>query len=535
SYSVRSGASDSNSTCAARVAPGKARSHFWVQLDQQGNWRDLDPSFSDATPGRAYANAEQTFDRVPEELFHRITLRVRVEERTNERMVSREVLTYSAPAPALSGEHVILVHLPETWNGPEQAPSREPLPAPGESNIKPVLSVGQEIVQGQAFRQVPEPSLGTRVGTILRGASASTGVTAEWVDIELTAPDGKRETITRDIFDVVGVAQRGQNPGPASRASLDRTQYVDLRGPIYDLFVTTGRIDPSHLPASEAVQGDGVGPAEDVTPALRALAVSAVVTADGLTGGLRGRTGSVIFYPDSPRVHIVELAGEGGSILISFDLRRDSMRVVAERSDKEEAFFANVFRGVLNGTLERALADQLLKGLGKGAVSHLNTSRFFEQAQAEGVPVLVLPKEKDKLDPSVPAETRARLDAELQRGFVVVVPARPLMIRGMARVAWWRVSPQSGETVGVTDEGLHQSGSEKSGTDSGSFYITRGASGGWWVHVTTASGRYGYARPFTLRWGDTLGIRALWIMIRSLLRWGYRFRGFRPPPPYTPV
>ncbi len=532
---VATGASAPGAVTPKETLLREARTHFWIQINQGGKWRDLDPSFAEATPGRAYAKAEQTFDRVPEELFHRITLRIRVEERTEIGVSSREVLTYSAPAPALSGEHVILVHLSETWNGPQQAPSSEPLPAPGDSDIKPVLTLGQEIVQGQAFRQVAEPSVGTTVRSMLGGSSVATGATAEWLDIELTTPDGRRQTITRGIFDVVGVAQRGQRPGPASRVSLNRVEYVDLRGPIYDIFVTTGRIDPSHLPAPEEVQGEEVAPAEDVTPALRGLALSAVVTADALTGGLRGRTGRFVFYPDSPRVHIVELAGGGESILISFDLRRDTMRAVAEQPDKEDAFFANVFRGVLNGILERVLADQLLERLGSGAVSHLNTSRLFERAHAENVPLILLPQEKDKLDASVPAEARARLDAELQRGFLVVVPARPLMIQGVARLAWWRITPQSGETVGVTDEGLHQSGTEKSGTDSGSFYITRGASGGWWVHVTTASGRYGYARPFTLAWGDTLGIRALAIMIRSLLRWGYRFRGFRPPPPYTPI
>lgn len=529
------GASPPGAVIPNDILVREARTHFWVQIEQGGNWRDLDPSFAEASPGRAYAKAEQTFDQVPEELFHRITLRIRIEEQTESGAVSREVLTYSAPTPALSGEHVMLVHLPETWNGPQQAPSPDPLPAPGESNIKPVLSLGQEIMQGQAFRQVPEPSVDTRVRSLLRGSSVPTGVTAEWLDIELTGPDGRRETITRGIFDVVGMAQRGQRQGPASPVTLNRGEYVDLRGPIYDIFVTTGRIDPSHLPAPEEVKGEEVAPAEDVTPALRGLALSAVVTADALTGGLRGRTGTFVFYPDSPRIHIVELAGGGDSILISFDLRRDTMRLVAEQSGKEDAFFAHVFRGVLNGTLERALADQLLEGLGSGAVSHLNTSRLFERAHAENVPFILLPQEKDKLDASVPSEARARLDAELQRGFLVVVPARPLLIQGTARVAWWRINPQSGETVGVTDEGLHQSGTEKSGTDSGSFYVTRGASGGWWVHVTTASGRYGYARPFTLAWGDTLGIRALWITIRNLLKWGYRFRGFGPPPPYIPI
>ncbi len=509
----------------------EARTHFWIQISRGSGWQDLDPSFADATPGRTYAKVEETFDRVPDELFHRVTFRIRVEEQSRSGASSREVLTYSAPASTLSGEHVMLAHLPASWSGPTQTPVAEPPSPPGESDIKPVLSVGQHLVHGEPFRQIASPSAGSRVRSMLGGLS---GATAEWLDIEFVAPGGTRQTISRGIFDVIGGAQRGRGTGPTSPPRLDPAAYVALRGPLYDIFVTTGRIDPSHLPALEDVQGQEVVPAEDVTPTLRGLAISAVVTADALTGGLRGRTGRFVFYPDSPRVHIVELAGGGNNILISFDLRRDTMRAVAEQPDRVDAFFAHVFRGILNGVLERALADQLKGGLGTGAVSHLSTSALFDRAHAENVPLIVLPKEKDKLDATLPAEARARLDAELERGFLIVVPARPLHIQGAARLAWWRIDPRSGETIGVTDEGLHQAGTEKSGTDSGSFYVTRGASGGWWVHVTTASGRFGYARPFTLRWGDTLGIRALWIMIRSLLRWGYRFRGFRPPP-YTRI
>ena len=510
----------------------EARAHFWVQIAQGGNWRDLDPSFADAIPGRAYAKAEQILERIPEELSHRITLRIRVEDQGESGTSIREVLTYSAPAPTLSGEHLMLVHLPEAWNGPDQTLSAQTLPAAGSSKIKPVLSVGQEIIQGQVFRQVPEPSVATTVSSLLGGSSVAKGATAEWLDIELISPDGKRQTITRGIFDLVGVAQRSQGPGAVSPVAFDPGKFVDLRGPIYDVFVTTGRIDTLHLPAAEEIQGVDVGPAEDVTRSLRALTVGAVAVADALTSGLRGKSGSFVFYPDSPRVHIVELAGEGKSILISLDLRRDTMRAVAKQSGTQDVFFANVFRGVVNGTLERLLGDQLLEGLGSGAVSHLNTSQLFDRAYAEQVPLLLLPQESDKLNALIPAEARARLEAEVQRGFLVVVPSRALTFHGAPRLAWWRMNPQTGEAVGVTDEGLHQGGAEKSGTEGASFHITRAASGGWWVHVV--QGGFGYARPFTLAWGDTLGIRALAIMIWKCLKFGYRFR-LGGPGPYTPI
>jgi hypothetical protein len=46
-----------------------------------------------------------------------------------------------------------------------------------------------------------------------------------------------------------------------------------------------------------------------------------------------------------------------------------------------------------------------------------------------------------------------------------VVPARPLVIEGKARLGWWRLDPRNGETLGVMDTGFHQAETEYSVED----------------------------------------------------------------------
>ena len=46
---------------------------------EDGTWVDLDPSFTDATLGYPFARVEETFETLPDVLFDRVTIRVRLE------------------------------------------------------------------------------------------------------------------------------------------------------------------------------------------------------------------------------------------------------------------------------------------------------------------------------------------------------------------------------------------------------------------------------------------------------------------------
>jgi len=510
----------------------EAMIHYWVQVAQGGGWKDFDPLLSDSVPGATYTKAEQFLPSLPNELFHQLSVRLRIEEQGEAGATNREILTYSVPAPLLAGRDLILLHLPEDWSRPTDAPSSQPFSPPGTTAVKPVFFVGKEIVQGKSFRQVAEPSLGTRIGSMLGRRSSTVGAaTAEWLDLEVIGPDGRREVITREIFDLIGPAERAHSSArPGQPTSISPARFVDIRGSIHDVLVTTGRIESSHLPVAEEIQGADTPPTEDVTGTLRSINIAAVVTADRLAGGLRAFNGAtVLFYPDSPRFHIVELSGEKDTVRISLDLRRHRMRAVAMGGNDSDVFFAQIFRGVVGGVLERVLTEQLLDTTNSATQPSLSTAAVLDRAQSEKVPIIVLPEESARLDSTIPEDARVRLERDSRHGLVTVVPARPISIRKTLRLAWWRIDPRSGETTGVTDEGLHQGATERKGVE---FHISKSVTGGWWVHVTQSG--YGFARPFTLAWGDTLGIRALAKVIWILLRGGARFRGFGNFP-YIPI
>lgn len=112
----------------------------------------------------------------------------------------------------------------------------------------------------------------------------------------------------------------------------------------------------------------------------------------------------------------------------------------------------------MDGTLERMLIEQVTAELREkqGWPGMVSTSTVFDQVRAERLPFLLLPRDKDRLPAGETHEGLVRVREEVDHGYLAIVPQRPVHLAGLPRFAWWRIDPRSGETVGVTDDGLHQ-------------------------------------------------------------------------------
>ncbi len=446
----------------------EARPHYWIQWMKDGKWIDLDPSFGDATQGRTYARLDGTLDILPDDLFHRVTLRIRVEEYTGSASAGREILTYSARAADLSAVGLLLVHQPENWKGPA-GNLQEAISSAVEDTgrVKPVLLIEDRVITGEPFRQKLKTRGIGAIPQLLGGGGTRKDVpiaVAEWIEIDLIAPGGHPEQIVREIYDLVGKARR------ASGQSIDQEKLraltsgdapPDVTRGIFDLFFTTGRVDAEHLSrlAEDPAGDEGL---LDLSTLLRRINVTFAATSDGILDRLGRADRAIIhFYPDSPRLVIAEISAILGTPRMVLDLRRDHARAVVIGSRPEDVVAAQILRGVADGTLERTLIEYVTteaRELGWG--SFMSTSLLFEKAQTEGVSMTLLGKESTSLGQGVSDDVIARLREETTQGYLLVAPQRAVTIAGVSRFAWWRIDPRSGATTAVTDEGLHQMATE---------------------------------------------------------------------------
>jgi hypothetical protein len=192
-----------------------------------------------------------------------------------------------------------------------------------------------------------------------------------------------------------------------------------------------------------------------------------VALGDGLLPRLEKPDGqAVVFYPDSPRIHICELTAAGDVRRLTLDLRRDRVRSVALHTDGDDAFYSQVFRGVVAGTVERVLGELVVAGLSAEQNEESNwspvmsTSSLFQRATDERIKTMLLSSGAALSEEHVTPEGAARLRQALDGGSLAVAPERAVVLRESPRYAWWQIDPRSGHTIAVTDEGLHQTSSE---------------------------------------------------------------------------
>lgn len=448
------GSSDTAPSFSTLVA--EARAHYWVQWAKGDKWLDLDPLFGEATPGRTYAPTADILPTLPDSLFHRVTIRIRVEEDTAGKVSSRNVLDYSARAADLSGRDLVLLHEPDNW--------RIDSTLGGTGRVKPVLLAGaQKFVVGQPFQLWIGPF--ERMGDLLRGPgtrAAPSLATAESVEIDFVDSEGKVRKVVREVFDVVGKARRlaGQWLGAeelrrATGASDDLTQRL------YSFYFTNGRVDPSHVLHVAEENGPRNG-RRNLQTLLRRIHVAFAATSDGLVGRLRTPDrGAILFYPDSPRVHILDLSMVPGVPVrtvarLCLDLRSDRARAVALSAIPSDLFNARILRGVVDGTLERVLIEYVTGQKETKSPRTISTSSVFGQAATEHISPVLIHHGAEPLEAELPPEALARLVEDLEPDYLAVAPQRAVNLGNLPRFAWWRIDRRSGETIAVTDEGLHQ-------------------------------------------------------------------------------
>lgn len=423
----------------------EARDHYWVQWLRDERWTDLDPLLRDATPGQIFTKAEDTFDSLPEELFHRIEFRVSVLELGEGAPVVREVLQLDTKSTDLSAAEITLTHRLEKSQGGNQ--------------VRPELRVSGESTVGSPFWiTAPPASAAASVIDAFGGGGAVDPVAiAESLQLTFIDPRGRTETVSREIFDRAGPARRLSKTLKVDELTTGGLKADDFVEGVYGLFITSGAVDESHLRnvvALPTADDEGLG---EITDGLRRLTVAFAATSDALL--TRSTNGSQILrtYLDTPRVLISELSMKGTTSRLTLDLRRNRKRILMSGLRAEHQFFGQVLQGVVDGTLERTILGGLI-ALGDAEAPAdlvLGTSLLFEQAERAGVTLVVL-RDSSTVGSQIPPDARARLQGMLIAGHLIVAPQQPVSVAGAPRMAWWAVDLATGHTIAVTDEGLHQ-------------------------------------------------------------------------------
>jgi len=435
--------------------------HVWVQAEVSGRWINLDPAFPDAVPGKAYTSADETVDALPEELYQRVTIRVIAERVADESLSEETALEVSLNTLDLLDSQIVLGHAPAEGGDDGQEESGEDAGGGADAWI-PVLWVDGEIHSGEPM------SFGTSQQTavdILGGGGGESTFVAEWLELELSFPDGTSEVNRRTLVDRAGAAWRKAEPLSVDRLRpLQRNAAgVKAAQAAYNIWFSAGGHNAlqyakvlNALAASLEPRKPGAAQGE-MSFDSQAWVFSVqnfawILMADKVIIPTLNESPGLRFYPDSPRISIF---GVGQSpwekkeaMFLQTDLRRDHLRGIARKPGDEAAVAERkLWFGALEGAFEHELLAEQAAAFGADPARVETTSALLGD---EGV--VVLSNDRPQKPREVSAEAAARMDAALERGAVLVAPRGGLK-KGEA--AWWEIAPDTGDVRAVCGSNLN--------------------------------------------------------------------------------
>jgi hypothetical protein len=173
-----------------------------------------------------------------------------------------------------------------------------------------------------------------------------------------------------------------------------------------------------------------------------------------------GRSTGVALLWSTPRVLVttveVESLDDGrAEAAVTLDLRVDRVGAVPyPGAPSRVAQLFQVARGLQSSILEGAVIARAT-----GLARPVTTAVLTVESLAGATPLLAIgpenPEALGELE-GLPPRCEQMMKDALARGRDVIVPEKPAELAGRERWGWWEVDPETGEVIGVMDDGQHQ-------------------------------------------------------------------------------
>ncbi len=468
------------------------KDHWWVQLEENGRWLDLDPTNRNAKPGDSLTHVQNTWETkdLDENLFHLLTIRIIVERWEAGSLKEETVLEHTLRPSSLIGERIELNHDPLGWPKDEELYNADqPIENLKETVLHleewiPALRVGSEKIAKQSFTKAgrvnekpgekTEQNSGGTAGGLLGGFGGSKKkaedrslLTAEWMEIEIQAPGLSSRVFRRSIFDLIGPAKRASSALSEPRFNdaqiLKRNLLILGRTEILPLTCKLSQDFVEYLSAREMLSNMEIliGLVEDRHTVENEDILTRLAMISPLPGPLynSAMTRSVLSrfddksYLDGMNIFSLQTFLQENSIgeLEEFqrtDIIRNDIAVLPD--SVQNPFMIRMEQGILdtNGEVENLVAEIWTE----------NTALLFSEALKKGIDWLVVSNPEDPAfqKAQISADARFTIGRDLANGYVVVMPPESILVNGRPTAGWWRIDPRTGTTLGIGANGSGQ-------------------------------------------------------------------------------
>jgi uncharacterized membrane protein/transglutaminase-like putative cysteine protease len=483
---LRPGAQTANPANDGRLL-GETLNHHWLQFDTGAGFVDADPAFADAVLGQPLTTAQSTFNEVPDELRHKVNIRLNRELATPNLLGGAPFLDTVTVLDTLENT-AALVGRPLTIGQDVTVTELSAIFTTKTTTYSPYVIVAGDsldsrndlILRGQDFQEV--------LTSFPFGSQILTGV---FLEIDVISPDGDVETYKKTLGDRIGLATRRggvgsatiQPDGPPLLSSLDFTTINALPSKFDERLVANYAhqlarletelqqlLDKASVPANNqgpegaALHLQGSVMLRTVSVAMARARLGDFLSASDALTSRYAENLQIAAYFDSPRLTLLQssIAQETADTLTlsrALDLLKNDMRaVVAPGQDEAAAITFQIFRGYSDTGLETATFGSLASTApGIVAGTTISAQTIFQLAESQGIGLTVLMSGDglalDALE--LPLTATILIGDAIAAGKMVVVPSAAVEVDGEPRVGWYETNIETGETIGVLDDGSH--------------------------------------------------------------------------------
>jgi len=491
----------------------RVKDYFWVEyrLDEGQDWKAAHPVFS--SPEKAFQNLSKTevlSDTVPQNLLHRVRFSAFLERRVGNKLEKERIFgPWEKPASNLYGLTIQYANIPDGIKKSKDAPdvlqiaknTRFLLPTLTVANGKPQMANRlfdlSGVLVGKMAAADPMAGMIQTVGkkadkatSALAGlGSSGTGdnkqskpsppdrvreITAQWIELSLIGPDGKTKTLRRYLFDRLGPAQRAAGTVVPKKPLDEESSVWQLASPS-SFLISPGRYADAYL-IDRYVQNldkllpvlaekkqhlsleklsQVIGEIHDHRPLQLAVGFDELQKNHSAEPTLRAYP-AVVFLHNRFRLQ-KNTTGKTNPLPAQLQVRR--IIDIAEYPDiviqpTPLGILAQPQKTALLGTWATRVEQDGEWLLDPKAAKRLNVDIAFEKARKQGAHIAVFTDLKQfqsaPLKARLPAKSRAAIASDLQDGYAVVLPDKP----AAEAIGWWRIDPESGESLGRIGEGL---------------------------------------------------------------------------------
>ncbi len=472
--------------------------HWWIERQDGDRWIAMDVLLPDGKSGSTVVPAASVsawadgaaMAAIPDDAWHTVRLQVVVERYEQGATTESVVLdTTFRPAETID-QRIVLGHLPDPW--PESLPDAATDPnAIGNTAVNvrewvPYLQVGDEYIVQSGFTEGGQPKasplsssrdisdtgggglLGGMDMALAGGDIADSYMTAEWLDFEIHVPGAEPKRLRRPLFDVLGPTNRAAKAAGFDASTNERMveryeallgstdillQPCEFTGEFVGHLALAGVVENQAAFRELSKESDRKKAGQLASSLLDRAAARGPLTDLVLwrsTLGLQAG-GSFINRPNVLTYRVgLPVVQSAQSFREQIDLA--SNETSPGRPDGASAFEIRLRQGVADTVAEILTLTADLK-------SAENAAAVFAGA-GDGPDATVLIKARDGEAVARlkwPEDVAERLASDVNAGYMALVPGSAVTLDGKSRLAWWRVDPASGETIGVMDTGFHGS------------------------------------------------------------------------------